>query len=128
MPQIYYSFFESFPLVYINLYSFNLGEFGLAFLALAVAIAVDIPIYFSYIHYRVNPKIRAQGLGAPEERLIPALIATWLPPIGLFIFGWTGNGQIHWIVSIIGVFLFTCGVFVLIQSIFIYIPLVSHSM
>ena len=128
MSQIYYSFFESFPLVYINLYNFNLGEFGLAFLALAAAIAVDIPIYFSYIHYRVNPKIRAQGLGAPEERLIPALIATWLPPIGLFIFGWTGNGQIHWIVSIIGVFLFTCGVFVLIQSIFIYIPLVSHSM
>lgn len=40
------------------------------------------------------------------------------------MFGWTGNGDIHWIVSVIGIMLFTIGVFILMQCIFVYLPLV----
>ena len=121
---IYYSFFEAFPLVYIDLYHFNLGEMGLTFLSITAAVVVSIILYYSYIYWVMEPDIRANGLGAPEKRLVPAIFASVLLPAGLFIFGWTGNGQIYWLVSVIGIFLFTMGVFILMQCVFVYLPLV----
>ena len=121
---IYYSFFEAFPLVYMAKYGFNIGEMGLTFLSITVGVVISIVVYYAYIWYVVEPDIRANGLGAPEKRLIPAIISSFFLPIGLFLFGWTGNGSIHWIVSVIGIMLFTIGVFVLMQCIFIYLPLV----
>jgi DHA1 family multidrug resistance protein-like MFS transporter len=106
---IYYSFFESFPLVYIDMYGFNLGETGLSFLSISVGVAISVCVYWSYQYWVVEPHIRANGFPAPEYRLRPALISTFLCPIGLFIFGWTANPDIHWIVSVIGVVIFTIG-------------------
>ncbi|KAK4992011.1 hypothetical protein LTR50_001407 [Elasticomyces elasticus] len=120
---IYYSFFEAFPIVYGQGYGFNLGEMGLTFLSITIAVVLSIIIYYAYLYWIVEPEIRAHGLGAPERRLIPALIASFLLPVGLFIFGWTGNGHIHWIVSVIGIAIFTMGVFILMQCIFVYLPL-----
>ena len=121
---IYYSFFEAFPLVYIEKYGFNVGEMGLTFLSITVAVVVSIVLYFSYIYWVVEPEIRAHGLGAPERRLIPAIVASFFLPVGLFLFGWTGNGHIYWLVSVIGIFLFTMGVFILMQCVFVYLPFV----
>ncbi|KAK5193162.1 hypothetical protein LTR16_007333, partial [Cryomyces antarcticus] len=120
---IFYSFFRAFPLVYADLYGFNLGETGLTFLSITVGVAVAVTAYWSYIYWMVKPEIRAHGLGAPERRLIPALFVTLFCPIGLFICGWTGNTSIHWIVSVIGVGIFTIGVVLLIQCIVLYLPL-----
>ena len=121
---IYYSFFEAFPLVYIDLYHFNVGEMGLTFLSITVGVIISIILYYAYIWYVMEPEIRKYGIGEPERRLIPALIASILLPTGLFIFGWTGNGEIHWIVTVIGILIFTMGVFILMQCIFVYLPLV----
>lgn len=121
---IYYSFFEAFPLVYIDLYHFNIGEMGLTFISITVGVIISIVLYYAYIYYVMEPEIRKYGLGAPERRLVPAIIASFLLPAGLFIFGWTGNGSIHWIVSVIGILIFTMGVFILMQCIFVYLPLV----
>jgi DHA1 family multidrug resistance protein-like MFS transporter len=38
-----------------------------------------------------------------EHRLMPALFASFGPPVGLFIFAWTSKTNIHWIVPIIGI-------------------------
>jgi MFS transporter, DHA1 family, multidrug resistance protein len=46
---IYYSFFEAFPLVYIALYGFNLGEMGLTFLSITVGVVISIVLYYAYI-------------------------------------------------------------------------------
>ncbi|KAF2238680.1 benomyl/methotrexate resistance protein [Viridothelium virens] len=121
---IYYSFFEAFPLVYVDIYGFNLGQMGLTFLSITVAVVISIAVYWSYIYWVVEPEIRANGLGAPERRLIPALFAAWLCPVGLFIYAWTSRASVHWIVSVIGVGIFTVGVFILIQCIFLYLPFV----
>lgn len=121
---IFYSFFEAFPLVYIAMYKFNLGEMGLTFLAITIGVIISITWYWWYIYYRVEPDIRANGLGAPERRLIPALFVTFFVPIGLFIFGWTTRPDIHWIVSCIGIVITTIGIFLIIQCIFLYIPMV----
>ena len=100
-------------MVYIELYGFNIGQMGLTFLSITVGVVVAIAIFYAYVWYIVEPEIRKYGLGAPERRLIPALYASVLLPIGLFIFGWTGNtGDIQWGVSVFGIFLFTIGVFI----------------
>jgi DHA1 family multidrug resistance protein-like MFS transporter len=42
----------------------------------------------------------------------------------LLIFGWTSDPDIHWIVSCIGIVIATLGIFLIIQCIFLYLPLV----
>ncbi|KAJ5356264.1 major facilitator superfamily domain-containing protein [Penicillium concentricum] len=121
---IYYSFFEVFPMVYIELYGFNVGEMGLTFLSITVGTVVSIAGYYAYFYWIVTPAIISGAPDIPEYRLIPALFSSFLLPIGLFIFAWTGNGHTHWIVSVIGIFLFTVGMFLLMQSIFAYLPAV----
>jgi DHA1 family multidrug resistance protein-like MFS transporter len=121
---IFYSFFEAFPLVYNEMYGFNLGELGLTFLSVTLGVVIAITWYWWYIYYIVEPDIRANGLGSPERRLIPALFVTFLVPIGLFIFGWTAREDIHWIVSCVGIVITTIGIFLIIQCIFLYLPLV----
>ncbi|KAF2029004.1 benomyl/methotrexate resistance protein [Setomelanomma holmii] len=121
---IFYSFFEAFPLVYNELYGFNLGELGLTFLSVTVGVVIAITWYWWYIYTIVEPSIRAHGLGSPERRLIPALFVTFLVPIGLFIFAWTSRSDVHWIASCIGIVITTIGIFLIIQCIFLYLPLV----
>ncbi|EKG15783.1 Major facilitator superfamily [Macrophomina phaseolina MS6] len=121
---IFYSFFEAFPQVYMGMYGMNLGQMGLTFLSITVGVLISIASYWAYIYYAVEPSIRVHGLGSPERRLIPALIASIFCPVGLFIFGWTADPKIHWIVSVIGVGVFTIGIFLVIQCIFLYLPLV----
>ncbi|KAK6537243.1 hypothetical protein TWF694_011440 [Orbilia ellipsospora] len=121
---IYYSFFEVFPIVYIQGYGMNIGQMGLVFLVIAVAVLIAIPTYFAYLKYHFTPYVAKNGFSNPEHLLIPALFGCFGPPIGLFIFGWTGRPDIHWIVPTIGIGIYTVGVFILLQSLFIYIPMI----
>ncbi|KAI9805006.1 MAG: hypothetical protein M1833_006309 [Piccolia ochrophora] len=125
---IFYSFFEAFPIVFLEYYHFNFGQMGLTFLCITVATAISIPVYIYYLYYIIEPRLKTRGLGEPEERLIPALVSSLLVPVGLFIFAsyqsaWTARESIHWIVPIIGVAIYIIGVFIVLQCIFIYLPL-----
>lgn len=120
---IYYSFFEVFPLVYPPMYGFSLGLIGVVFLCILVSCLIGIAIYLSYIRWYLIPDILARGLRAQESRLQPALIAVFGPPIGLFLFAWTANPSIHWIASVIGITIYTATVFIVMQCIFVYVPL-----
>ena len=120
---IYYSFFESFPLVFIGMHGFNLGQLGLTFLSITVGVSIAIISYFIYLSYYVNPRIIARGLGESEMRLIPSLLMSVFVPVGLFIFAWTSSPAIHWIAPLVGVGTYNAGVFIVFQCIFMYIPL-----
>ncbi|KAJ6091837.1 hypothetical protein N7467_003806 [Penicillium canescens] len=120
---IYYSFFEVFPLVYPVDYGMNLGQIGLVFLCILVSCIVGIALYVAYIYYWMNPRIMRLGFPAQEERLIPALPASFGPTIGLFLFAWTARASIHWIVPTIGITIYGATVFIVMQCIFVYIPL-----
>ena len=120
---IYYSFFEVFPLVYLDIYGFNFGQMGLTFLSISVACSLAIAGYCGYLYFILEPDIKARGFQAPEQRLIPALFASTLLPVGLFLFGWTANIHVHWIASVIGIGIYTFGVFIVLQCIFLYVPL-----
>ncbi|GME46022.1 Benomyl methotrexate resistance protein [Neofusicoccum parvum] len=121
---IFYSFFEAFPQVYIGMYGMNLGQMGLTFLSITAGVLLAIASYWLYIFFSVEPSIRAHGLGSPERRLIPALAVSVLCPAGLFVFGWTSDPRVHWIASVVGVGIFTVGIFLVLQCIFLYLPLV----
>ncbi|KAJ5827238.1 hypothetical protein N7447_004001 [Penicillium robsamsonii] len=120
---IYYSFFEVFPLVYPVDYNMNLGQTGLVFLCIMVACILGIAIYGSYIYFWMNPRIRRFGFPPNEDILIPALPASFGPIIGLFVFAWTARASINWIVPTIGITIYGVTVFILMQCIFLYIPL-----
>ncbi|EXJ90107.1 hypothetical protein A1O3_03176 [Capronia epimyces CBS 606.96] len=123
---IYYSFFESFPIVYGKLYGFNLGEVGLAFLAVLVGLVSAVTLYCSYFYFwaakRLARAAAKSGSVPPEARIWPGLIATFLIPIGLFIFAWTARKHVHWIFSLLGVAINMVGVFTITQCMFIYLP------
>ncbi|KAN0090075.1 MFS general substrate transporter [Hyaloscypha variabilis] len=120
--MIYYSFFESFPLVYVTMYNFNLGESSLPFLSILVALGIFLPLYLLHFYLTVEKPFTTKGFGAPERRLIPALYGTYLIPAGLFIFAFTSRESIHWIVPTIGAGLSVGGTYVVFQSIFLYLP------
>lgn len=89
----YYSFFEAFPFVFVDMHGFNLGESGLPFLAFVPGQMIAVPGYIIWFRLKAEPVMRKELpplYGFPESRLLPAVITTFLGPIGLFTFGKSG--------------------------------------
>ncbi|KJZ78050.1 hypothetical protein HIM_02687 [Hirsutella minnesotensis 3608] len=120
---IYYSFFEVFPLVYPVDYHMTLGQIGLVFLCILVSCIIGIALYCGYLYFYMQPRIEKFGFPVQENRLVPALPAAFGPTIGLFLFAWTANASIHWIVPTIGITIYGTTCFVVMQCIFVYVPL-----
>jgi DHA1 family multidrug resistance protein-like MFS transporter len=120
---IYYSFFEVFPLVYPVYYGFSLGMVGVVFTCVLVACMIGVLIYCLYLWLVLIPDIKANGLRAQESRLVPALFGCFGPTIGLFIFAWTARGDVHWIAPTLGIIVYSASIFVVLQCIFVYVPL-----
>ncbi|KAG6356254.1 hypothetical protein INS49_015641 [Diaporthe citri] len=108
---IFYSFFEFFPLVYGNVYDMNHGQIGLMFLTVVISITIAGIPYTLCIHFVINKSLRSGKTMTPEDRLLPALVASLLIPVGLFLFAWTSRPSIHFMVPTIGVGLFASSLF-----------------
>ncbi|TQS33095.1 hypothetical protein Golomagni_06572, partial [Golovinomyces magnicellulatus] len=117
-----YIWFESFVIVFVEIYGFTLGEEGLSFLGIFVGACIVIPPFFLYLHYYLEPKFDENGELQPEERLPPCFIGAFCIPICLFWFGWSARPSIHWIMPIIGSGWFAIGAFLLFQAILNYLP------
>lgn len=120
---VFYSFFEFFPLIYGGIYGMDSGQTGLMFLSVVVSVILAGIPYSAYVHFVVNRSLREGKTLTPEDRLLPAVYASMLIPIGLFIFGWTARTSIHWFVTLIGVGMVTGGVIFILQCVFVYITL-----
>lgn len=100
---IMYLFFTTMTFVFEGTYHFSSGSVGLSYLGIGVGLMVGM-IYVgiaSDIHIK---RAQAAGGAIPENRLelpltIPGAI---LLPAGVFIYGWTTDKQVHYIVPIIG--------------------------
>ncbi|KAI1107583.1 major facilitator superfamily transporter [Jackrogersella minutella] len=93
---ICYSFFGVFPLVYPVHYGMNYGHVGLVFL---------------------------RGFPAHENRLVPALVASFGSTIGPFVLAWTARPDVHWMAPTVGITVYGASVFAVMQCIFVYVPL-----
>lgn len=104
------------------MYNFTPSQSSLPFLSILVSLGVFLPLYNIYFYYFVEKPFPVAGFGAPERRLIPGLYGTFLIPVGLFIFAFTSRPSIHWITPTIGAGLSVGGVYIVLQSIFLYLP------
>lgn len=111
-----YVWFESFSVVFGEIYGFSLPIEGLSFVGILVGAIVVLPPYCAYLYYAVEPKFNDKGEIKPEERLPFAFVGAFLVPVALFIFGWTSRESIHWIVPIIGSAIFIMGAVLLFVS------------
>lgn len=116
-----YLWFESFPLVFIQIYRFSLGSLGLAFLGILIGSFVVIPPFFWYYHKYMEPLFNADGEIKPEHRLTPAFVGAFLIPICMFWFGWSARPSVHWIMPVIGSSFFSVGAFLLFISVLTYL-------
>ena len=98
---IFYSFFEVFPLVYLDIYHMSLPHMGLVFLTAIVAALTIMPFYFIVTHFAISKPILSGTFPPPERRLIPALLGSLLVPTGMFLFAWTSSPHITWVPQVI---------------------------
>jgi len=90
-----YVWFESFAIVFIEIYGFNLGEEGLSFVGILVGALVVIPPFFLYLYKIQEPQFNENRDIKPEKRLPPAFVGAFCIPICLFWFGWTSRPAVH---------------------------------
>ncbi|KAJ4367532.1 GTPase-activating protein [Neocucurbitaria cava] len=116
-----YVWFESFPLVFIEIYGFSLGLEGLAFLGILVGTLITAAVLFAWSFFYLEKQFDSNGNIEPEKRLIPAMVGCFFVPICLFWFGWSARSDIHWIVPIIGSSFFGVAAFTLFQAVLPYL-------
>jgi DHA1 family multidrug resistance protein-like MFS transporter len=113
---LFYLWFESFPVVFIEIHHFRPQILGLAFLGILGGIFVTLPSYCYYI-YRVEEKMYDEnGQIKPEKRMRVAVFGSFLAPISLLWFGWSARSSVHWIVPILGSSLFPMSALLLFVS------------
>ncbi|KAH6842627.1 general substrate transporter [Chaetomium sp. MPI-CAGE-AT-0009] len=108
---VLYLLFATFSLVFPRYYGFGEGESGLVFIPSAIGMALGIGIFGALSDRLVQSKLDKGERHRPEVRLTPwfTLPAGFAIPIGLFIYGWTIQYHVHWIVPMIGVVVFAFG-------------------
>lgn len=116
-----YLWFESFPIVFGEIYHFSQGLEGLAFLGILIGALVVLVPFFYYSYKFVEPQFNQNGELRPEIRLQPAMIGAFFIPVCLFWFGWTSRASVHWIVPIIGTSFFSIGTFLLFMAVLGYL-------
>lgn len=116
-----YIWFESFPIVFSEIYGFSLGLEGVAFLGIFVGVLVVFPFFVLWNRRYTEPHFNENGEIKPERRLPPAFVGAFAIPVCLFWFGWTSRADIHWIVPIIGTAWFSIGAFLLFNCVMNYL-------
>lgn len=104
--SVVYLWFEAFPIVFLQVHHFTLVEMGTAYLSIIIGVLVGITFYLIYCYKCFTKKLLAEEKVDPEVFLPPAILASILMPISLFIFGWTTAKDIHWIGPLIGAAIF----------------------
>jgi len=121
---IWFSFFESLPLVFTDIYHFDFTVSSLPFMGVVPGLLASSLLCALFWRYQVVVPIRTKGpvvIGIPENRLVPGLFACFWLPIGLFLIAWTARPSVHWMASIVGLSLSIIGSFSIIVCILQYL-------
>jgi MFS family permease len=127
-----YVMFTSMTDVFERHYGFSTSLVGLAFLGLGVGSLGGVAIFGAtsdrYIQRKADQAdAAAEGTGVakegmkPEYRLPLLPFAATLLPAGLFIYGWTAEYKIHWIVPIVGTGITGVGNVIIFMAIQMYL-------
>lgn len=129
-----YLFIATFPTTFSVQYHFSISLTGLAYLGLGCGIAIGL-----FISGKVSDPIfknltaKNGGVAEPEYRLPTLMLTSPLIAIAFFVYGWTAEYKVHWIVPIIGTSFFGVGMipaFVRIMHFlstrYTFLPLMNH--
>ncbi|CAG7921853.1 unnamed protein product [Penicillium olsonii] len=111
------------PLVFQKAYGLSLSEANSVFTASCTGSLLAMVLSI------VQDKAASRRKGwnsVPEHRLYFSCIESTLLPIGLFLFGWTSQYQVHWIVPAIAVGISTMGIFAVYLAVFNYLADTYH--
>lgn len=116
-----YILFTTFTSNFENIYGFNAGQAGLAYLGLGLGFVVG-QLTVGVFSDRHVKKLKARyGRTSPEDRLPPIVLGVFLIPIGLVWYGWSAEYQVHWIVPIIGTFFIGVGIYYVNLVTYVYL-------
>jgi len=117
---VLYVWFESFPIVFGDIYGFKIDQQGLVFLGIFVGAVIILPCYLLWIRKRLVPQFSKPPV-KPEIILPPTFFGAFALPICLFWYGWTSRPSIHWIVPLIGSGFFTVSIITLFMPVLTYL-------
>lgn len=105
-----YLLFTTITEVFIGTYNFSQGSVGLAYLGIGIGMFLGLFVAGASSDV-ILKKLKAKngGVSKPEFRLPLMVPVAFLIPIGLFIYGWTTQYAVHYIVPIIGTGFFGFG-------------------
>lgn len=116
---ILYLLFTTFTTVFEGQYGFSTAVSGLAYLGLGVALVLGVVVFNI-----MNRSMMAQLKGKPprpEQRLLPMIWFSPFSAVGLFIYGWTAEYRVHWIVPIFGTVFIGYGAFFVLMPVQLYL-------
>ncbi|TDZ27904.1 Efflux pump radE [Colletotrichum spinosum] len=108
---ILYLLITTFSYVYRDQYGFDEGTVGLTFLPAGIGMILGVAVFGALTDYLVK-RNKDKGLPhRPEVRLAPvmAMPCGVVLPVGLFLYGWTAEKGVHYIVPMLGVVIFAAG-------------------
>lgn len=119
---VLYSYFESFPRVYLEGYGFLPGNSNLPFLALLVGSFISYALYCVWNKLYFEKKfVESKGHLKPEARIPPSMLGAFMFPICLFWFAWTAN-KTAWISPVIASSFFGLGATWMFMPFLTYLP------
>ncbi|KAL1888355.1 hypothetical protein Cpir12675_006211 [Ceratocystis pirilliformis] len=115
-----YMLFAAYPIVFQVHRGWSQGIGGLPFLGVLIGM-MSGAMYYLWDNRRYMAIVNARGVARPEDRLPPAIIGSFLIPIGMFWFAWTNSPSIHWISCVMGGGVFATGLVLVFLSMLNYL-------
>ncbi|KAF2109038.1 major facilitator superfamily domain-containing protein [Lophiotrema nucula] len=98
-----YLMFTTFPRIFEGQYKFSAGSVGLTYLGIGIGAFIGL-IFCALVSDRLFQYLKKKNGGEhkPEYRLPVMIIGACLVPIGLFMYGWTAEKKVQYVVPIVG--------------------------
>ncbi|KAJ4288985.1 hypothetical protein N0V90_011327 [Kalmusia sp. IMI 367209] len=99
-----YLLLTTYPRVFGGQYNFHEKSIALVYLGIGAGSLIGLVLTGAVSDRLLNylAKTRNDGKPKPEYRLPTMLIGAILVPTGLFLYGWSAEKKVHWIVPVIG--------------------------
>ncbi|GAA5888892.1 hypothetical protein JCM6882_002892 [Rhodosporidiobolus microsporus] len=111
-----YLLLKAVPLIFTNVYNFNIGQVGLVFYSVVVSSFIGFGASF-YQDKLYRKHVAKRG---PEARLYASLIGGLVFPAGALILAFS-QGRGHWMGPVVGVVLIFSGVYTIYLAVFSYL-------
>ncbi|KAJ5894594.1 major facilitator superfamily domain-containing protein [Penicillium taxi] len=97
-----YFLITTIPSLFHDQYGFNEGETGLAFIGFNIGFAAGEYILGPLSDWYKNKRTRERGTSRPEDRLALLMPINIIMALGYLTYGWSIQGNMHWVLPVIG--------------------------